>query len=148
MVIYMNFERLFFLREEKNLTQEDMGKILHVSRVAISQWETGKEIIPLQKLNIYANYFHVSLDYILQMSDVKQYKKVNKSIDSKIVGKRLLSIRHKFHITQEELAKQLNTTHSTISAYESGKTLILTVFAYEIATKYKLSLDWLCGKID
>ena len=51
-------------------------------------------------------------------------------------------------LTQEELAKDLNTTHSTISAYESGKTLILTSFVYEIAIKYKLSLDWLCGKID
>lgn len=144
----MNFERLFFLREEKDLTQEDMGKILNVSRVAISQWETGKEVIPLEKLNIYSNYFNVSLDYILQISNVKQYKIVNKTIDSKNVGKRILYIRHKFNITQEELAHQLNTTHSTISAYESGKTLILTSFAYEIAIKYNLSLDWLLGKID
>lgn len=148
MVINMNFERLFFLREERDLTQEDMGKILNVSRVAISQWETGKEIIPLEKLNIYSNYFNVSLDYILQISNVKEYKIINKSIDPKIVGKRLLYTRHKFDITQEELANDLNTTHSTISAYESGKTLILTSFAYEIAIKYKLSLDWLCGKID
>lgn len=144
----MNFERLFFLREEKDLTQEDMGKILNVSRVAISQWETGKEVIPLEKLNIYSNYFNVSLDYILQISNVKQYKIINKSIDPKKVGKRILYIRHKFGITQEVLARQLNTTHSTISAYESGKTLILTSFAYEIVTKYNLSLDWLLGKID
>lgn len=143
MVINMNFERLFFLREEKDLTQEDMGKILNVSRVAISQWETGKEVIPLEKLNIYSNYFNVSLDYILQISNVKQYKIVNKTIDQKNVGKRIQYIRHKFDITQEELARQLNTTHSTISAYEAGKTLILTAFAYEIATKYNLSLDWL-----
>ena len=147
-MIKMNFERLLFLREENDLTQEDMGKILNVSRVAISQWETGKEIIPLTKLNMYSNYFNVSLDYILQISNVKEYKIVNESIDPKIVGKRLLYIRHKFNITQDKLAKYLNTTHSTISAYESGKNLILTVFAYEIATKYKLSLDWLCGKID
>lgn len=148
MVINVNFEKLFFLREEKNLTQEDMGKILNVSRVAISQWETGKEVIPLEKLNIYSNYFNVSLDYILQISNVKQYKIVNKTIDPKNVGKRILYIRHKFDITQEELAFQLNTIHSTISAYESGKTLILTAFAYEIATKYNLSLDWLLGKTD
>lgn len=134
MVINMNFERFFFLREEKDLTQEDMGKILNVSRVAISQWETGKERIPLEKLNAYSNYFNVSLDYILQISNVKEYKIVNKSIDPKIVGKRLLYTRHKFDITQEKLANDL-TTHSTISAYESGKTLILTSFAYEIVTK-------------
>ena len=146
MVIHVNLERLFFLREEKNLTQTDMAKILNVSRVAVSQWETGKEIIPLQKLNIYSNYFNVSLDYILKLSDIKEYKIVNTSIDSKIVGERLLSIRRKFNLTQTKLSDFLNTTHSTISAYESGKTLILTVFAYSIANKYKLSIDWLCGK--
>lgn len=73
MVIYMNCERLFFLREEKDLTQEDMARILNVSRVAISQWETGKEIIPIKKLNEYSNYFNVSLDYILNISNVKEY---------------------------------------------------------------------------
>lgn len=148
MVINMNFERLFFLREEKDLTQENMGKILDVSRVAISQWETSKEIIPLEQLNAYANYFNVSLDYIVQISNVKEYKIINKSLDPKIVGKRLLYIRHKFGITQEELANNLNTTHSTISAYETGKTLILTVFAYQICVKYNVSMDWLCGRVD
>ena len=148
MVIIMNFERLFFLREEKDLTQEDIGKILNVSRVAISQWETNKEIVPLKKLNAYANYFNVSLDYIVQISNVKEYKIINKSLDSKIVGKRILYIRHKFGLTQKELANNLNTTHSTISAYETGKTLILTVFAYQICVKYNVSMDWLCGKID
>lgn len=148
MVINMNFEKLFFLREEKDLTQEDMAKILNVSRVAISQWETGKEVIPLTQLNIYSNYFNVSLDYILQINNVKQYKDVNKNINPKTIGKRLKYIRQKFSLTQEELARQLNTTHSTISAYETGKVLILTVFAYEVAVKYNISLDWLCGKID
>ena len=77
MVINMNFERLFFLREEKDLTQEDIGKMLNVSRTAISQWETSKEIIPLEQLNAYANYFNVSLDYIVQISNVKEYKILN-----------------------------------------------------------------------
>ena len=51
-------------------------------------------------------------------------------------------------ITQEELAKEINTSHSTISGYENGKNLILTAFAYDIARKYKISLDWLCGRTD
>ena len=36
-------------------------------------------------------------------------------------------------ISQQALADLLNTSHSTISAYESGKTLILTAFAYQIS---------------
>lgn len=143
----MNFERLYFLREDKDLTQEQLGKALNVSRVAISQWESNKEIIPLTKLNMYSNYFNVSLDYIVGLSDEKQTNNLNIKLDKKLIGTRLQKFRNKFNITQEQLANELNTSHSTISAYESGKTLILTGFAYTIAKKYNISLDWLCGKI-
>ena len=44
------------------------------------------------------------------------------------------------------LAKVLNTTSATISAYETGKTLLLTAFAIELAKKYHISIDLLCGK--
>ena len=50
-------------------------------------------------------------------------------------------------MSYNDLAKELNTTKSTIYAYETGKTLILTAFAYQICIKYKVSLDWLTGKI-
>lgn len=142
----MNFERLYFLRENKDLTQTEMGNILKVSRVAISQWENNKEIIPLDKLNIYSNYFNVSLDYIVGLSNKKQTTNLNIELDKKIIGTRIKDFRKKFNISQEQLANELNTSHSTISAYEKGKTLILTVFAYTIAKNYKISLDWLCGK--
>ena len=55
-------------------------------------------------------------------------------------------LRKEFNITQTDLANYLNTTHSTISAYESGKTMLLTSFAYQICNKYNISLDWLCGR--
>lgn len=142
----MNYDRLYSLREDNDLTQEDMGKICGVSRVAISQWERGKEIIPLNKLNIYSNYFDVSIDYILKLSNIKRYTILNAKLNKKTIGNRLKNFRIENNLTQKELAKFLNTTHSTISAYESGKTLILTIFAYEIAKKYNISMDWLCGK--
>lgn len=142
----MNLEKLYFLREEKELIQQKMANILKVSRVTISQQETTKEIIPLNKLNIYANYFNVSMDYIIGLSNVKSYKFDTCVLDRSMIGKRLKQFRKMFHLTQQQLADELNTTHSTISAYESGKTLILTSFAYQICLKYHLSLDWLCGR--
>lgn len=142
----MNLENLYFLREEKEITQKDLAKILGVSRVSISQWENNKEIIPLKKLNKCANYFNVSLDYILKLSKTKQYKLENNKIDPIIVGKRLIELRNKLNYTQIRLASELNTSHSTISAYESGKVLIKTSFAYQICIKHHVSMDWLCGR--
>ena len=137
------FKRLFDIREENDLTQEDVGKILNVS---ISQWESGKEIIPLEKLNTFANHFNLSFDYLANISDIKQYNNTSNDLDPILIGKRLKQLRTKNNLTLRDLAEILNTSSSTISAYETGKTLILTSFAYELAVKFNISLDWICGK--
>lgn len=148
MVIVMNFERLFFLREEQDLFQNDMANILNVKQVNISNWENGKEIIPLTKLNIYANYFNVSLDYIMKLSD-KKIPSINRNtLDKILIGKNIKIIRMQNNLSQQDLANVLNTTKSTIWAYETGKTLILTAFAYQICVKYNISMDWLCGRVN
>lgn len=144
-MITLNFERLYLLREEKELKQNELASILNVKQVNISNWENTKEIIPLNKLNAYSNYFNVNLDYIAKLSDNKtSTKKIN--LDKKTIGNNLKALRKEFNITQEELASLLNTSHSTISAYETGKTLILTAFAFQICQKYNVSFDWLVGK--
>ena len=45
------------------------------------------------------------------------------------------------------MASKLNTTHSVISAYESGKTAVPTLFIIEIAKITKKSLNWFLNKI-
>jgi len=143
----MNLQRLFFLRESQNLTQEQMAKILNVTRAAISQWENNKEIISLDKLNAYANYFNVSMDYIVGFTNIKQYAIINAELNLNVIGSNLLSLRKQLNYSQEKLASELNTSHSTISAYENGKVLILSTFAYQICATHNISLDWLVGRI-
>lgn len=143
----MNMERLFFLREEKDLTQEQMGNIIGTKKYSISNWERGKEIIPLSNLNKYSNYFNVSMDYILKLSNSKNETTTNNiELDKKTIGKNIKIIRKENNLSQRDLAKILNTTHSTIWAYESGKTMILTAFAYQLCIAFNISMDWLCGK--
>ena len=140
----MNLERLIGLREDADLLQHDMGEILKVTQSNYSRWETGRETIPLRKLNMLCNYFNVSADYIIGLENV--LKATNKTeLNLKLVGKRIKEVRRQKNITQEELARVLNTSQSTVSAYESGKTLILTSFAIQICKTYNISLDWLMG---
>ena len=68
-------------------------------------------------------------------------------LDPKVIGKNIRTLRSKNNITQKDLAELLNTTQSTISAYESGKNLIIISFVVLIINEYKVSLDWLCGRI-
>ncbi len=144
----MNFQKLIELREDFNLKQKDIAKLLNITQQTYSLWENGTKIIPLKHLNSLCNYYNVSMDYVLGLSNVKHYDVINSVIDKNLIGKRLKSFRNEYNITQEELANILNTTHSTISAYENGKTTILTAFAYEICKKYHISMDYLCGRIN
>lgn len=142
----MKFELLEDIRKDKNLNQLEIAELINVKQPTYSAWENGTKIIPLKHLNTIANYYNVSLDYLTNLS--VQNEKTNKieNLDKKLIGNNLKKFRHNNNITQVELAKILNTTHSTLSAYESGKTLILTAFAYQICKTYKISLDWLCGR--
>ena len=64
----------------------------------------------------------------------------------RIIGKNIKLIRKKFQLTQKELAKVINTSQSTISSYEKGKTLVLTVFIYNLALNFNLSVDKICDR--
>lgn len=141
--------RLMDIREENDLTQDKVGELNNVTRTVISKWENEKEIIPMEHLNTYSNYFDVSFDYLMGLSRKKKYDNViNIELDLKLIGTRIKKVREDNNLTLRDLAEILNTSSSTISAYETGKTLILTSFALQICKKYKLSLDWLCGKIN
>ena len=139
-------ERLLDIRDEAELNQEDMAEILKVSQSNYSRWENGKELIPLSKLNILCNYFKINMDYVIGISrNFKCEKKC--TFNNEMIGKRLKEFRKEKGITQAELADFLNTTQSTISAYESGKTTILTAFSYDICKRYNISMDYLCARI-
>lgn len=58
-------DRLKELREELELTQEELGKRIHVSRQSISSYESEDSEPSLQNLVKLANIFNVSLDYLL-----------------------------------------------------------------------------------
>ena len=58
-------ERLTYLRESKDLTQEQLAADFNCSRVTISHYETGKHTISMDALTFYRNKFQVSADFIL-----------------------------------------------------------------------------------
>lgn len=144
----MIFEKIRELRENSELTQRDIAKILNVSKSTYNRWETGEAFIPLHHLNELCIYYNISMDYIIGLSEKKTANSYYTTLNKNVIGKRLLDFRNENKISQNDLAKLLNTSHSTISAYEHGKTLLLTVFAYQISTKFNISLDWLCGRSD
>ena len=146
--LIMNEKRLFDLREYKDLSQIKLADYLGITQQTYSLWEKGTKIIPLKHLNNLSNFYEISMDYIVGLTDEKNNSGIIKltELNKNEIGSRIKKIREENNLTLRDLAKELNTTSSTISAYETGKTLILTAFAYQICIKYNVSLDWLCGK--
>ena len=145
MVISMNL-KLQDIRENNELSQKAVADILNVSQPTYSRWEKEIEIIPLNKLILFAKYFNVSLDYLCNLS-LKENKNYNYIVNKELSSNNIINFRKKNNLTQKELAIFLNTTPSTICAYEKGKTLILTSFAYQICKKYNISMDYICGLV-
>lgn len=54
------------LRNEQELTQEHLAKVLSVHKNSISGWESGKNIPTLTKAIEIADFFGVSLDYLCE----------------------------------------------------------------------------------
>ena len=101
----------------------------------------------LYYLNKISNVYNINIDYLVDLSNKKyvNFKKVE--IDKVKLGKRLREARKSINYTQEKLASKLNTTHSVISSYESGKSTVSTLFIIEIAKITNKSLNWFLDKI-
>ena len=62
----MNFqERLFDLRRQAGLSQEQLAGLVGVTRQAVQKWEAGTSRPDMDNLITLAGYFHVSLDYLV-----------------------------------------------------------------------------------
>ena len=60
---------LKFLRKERNLTQEDLSKILKIGQATIACYENGTREPHILSLIAYANFFECSIDYLVGRSD-------------------------------------------------------------------------------
>ena len=71
----MYLRRLKDLREDNDLTQETISKMLKITRPQYSLYETGKRDIPVDLLSILSRFYNTSIDYIVGETDVKnRYK--------------------------------------------------------------------------
>lgn len=72
------FPRIRNLREDLDLTQTQIGKMLNISQRTYSHYESGTREIPLDLLIKLADIFDVSIDYLLERTDKKEYYQKHK----------------------------------------------------------------------
>lgn len=79
--------RLRDLRNEKKLTQDDLGKMLNVSGKTIGAWERDSRQPNIEAINKIASIFNVSTDYLLGNTEKKDddnvdYVALDKALDN------------------------------------------------------------------
>ena len=62
-------EKINELRNKNNITQLALAKELEVSRSSVNAWEMGISMPTIDRLIDIAEYFHVSVDYLLGLND-------------------------------------------------------------------------------
>lgn len=71
----MYFQRLKDLRIDKDKTQKEIAEILFMKQQQYSRYESGERDLPMQSMIILANYYNVSIDYIVGRTNNKAINK-------------------------------------------------------------------------
>lgn len=71
MKVANKYERIRNLREDADLTQAEVGKQINVPQRTYAYYESGERMIPPQVMIALAQFYGVSVDYLLGLTDQK-----------------------------------------------------------------------------
>ena len=74
-MIFVHFQRLRDLREDKDMNQTQIAEILNTKQTVYSRYERGFQNIPVEHLITLADFYDVSTDYILGRTNRKEVNK-------------------------------------------------------------------------
>ena len=70
-IMAIKYDRIRNLREDADLTQAELGEQINVPQRTYAYYENGERMIPPQVLIALAKFHHVSVDYLLGLTDQK-----------------------------------------------------------------------------
>ena len=70
-MIMKQYQRIRNLREDHDLTQSQVGQAINVPQRTYAYYESGQRMIPPHVLCALADFYHVSVDYLLERTDRK-----------------------------------------------------------------------------
>lgn len=129
------------IRNELELSQEDIAKVLNVKRGTYASWECGSDVIPTRQIYKLAEYFKLSIDYLLEISNQGHMVYHGSDINLSDVGNNIYNLRKKNNLSQKDFAESIGINQSTLWAYEKGKTLITLSSLISLAKVYNVTID-------
>ncbi len=68
----MKLLRLKEIREDRDIPQKELANLLHTTQQQYSKYELGIQLIPIDRLCILADFYNVSLDYLVCRTDERK----------------------------------------------------------------------------
>ena len=97
--------RLIVLMEDFNMTQVELAKEIDISNVTISRYLSGDRTPRLDVIARIASVFHVSIDYLLGISDQKEDspENVNSDLEIALLAKNLFALDGNAHLSKSQI---------------------------------------------
>lgn len=87
--------RLYQLRKQKGLSQEELANRLNVSRQTVSKWEVGDSTPDMEKLIAMSDLFDVSLDKLVMGKEEEKGQEAQKSEFVTVINEKVLTDKNK-----------------------------------------------------
>lgn len=142
----MYFNNIKKLRNEKELTQEQISKELNVNRSSYNNWERGIVMIPLDIADKLSLYYSVSLSCVLGIDKDIKYDKNIKKINYGMLLKNIKLLKEKNKNTYDEIGEYLKCTGATCQRYFKGIIKIPIDRLILLSEFYNVNLDKMCDK--
>ena len=135
-------EKIVKLRKEKNMTQDDLSNLLKVSRQTISKWETEVATPDISNLILISDVLDCSIDYLVKENENRE---TEYELDKEHLtfGERIIKLRKKNHITQEQFAEYLKISRQSIFKWEKNMSYPEIEKLIQVSALFNCSLDYL-----
>lgn len=131
-------EKIAEQRKRKGITQQELADALNISRSTLAGYEAENKKPSYKVLVRMAEYFGVTVDYLLRSTDTQDFG----ICDS---GNTIKELRTEAGMTQEELGMLLNVQNAAVSKYESGKVPLTGETLLKLSKIFNVSTDYLLG---
>lgn len=119
----MIFENIRNLREDSDKTQQELADYLNIKQTTYSKYELGKVNIPIEAFIKLADYYGVTVDYLLGREKRKKLNKKKESFILKDYGHIEINLKKYMdqkQITRNELARTVNIRFEVIDKWYNG----------------------------
>ena len=137
----MTYKRIRELREDHDLTQTYMAHYLNVNQRTYSRYERGERSVPLEQLCRIADFYKVSVDYLLGRTDVKRNSikaRVLQNTKRHLLSKEMSLYVYMFSFFLFLSGSRLDTAHSTVPAAMQKSERLNTILRISLFFTLKL----------